>query len=338
MDLNTLWFVLIGVLFTGYFVLEGFDFGVGALAPFLGKTDSERRMVINTIGPHWDANEVWLLTAGGAIFAAFPGWYATLFSGFYLALFVLLAVLIVRGVALEFRSKREDAAWRKRWDWALSITSILAPVLLGVAFANLLEGVPIDGSQNFVGTFWDLFSPFSVLAGLMVLSGFLYHGAMFLKIKTSDPIMGRADKLGKTLWITTMVLALVVVGFVLFSPTMNSGKGALPTIIALLGFVAVAISGIVNTRKDSSLPFWLTTLSIVFLSAAFFMYMFPNVMISSLDPNYHLTIYNVASSAKTLQIMSLVAAFGVPIVLLYQGWSYWIFRKRLTEKPSDLHY
>ncbi|HMN12316.1 MAG TPA: cytochrome d ubiquinol oxidase subunit II, partial [Bellilinea sp.] len=262
----------------------------------------------------------------------------TLFSGFYLALFVLLAVLIVRGVALEFRSKREDAAWRKRWDWALSITSILAPVLLGVAFANLLEGVPIDGSQNFVGTFWDLFSPFSVLAGLMVLSGFLYHGAMFLKIKTSDPIMGRADKLGKTLWITTMVLALVVVGFVLFSPTMNSGKGALPTIIALLGFVAVAISGIVNTRKDSSLPFWLTTLSIVFLSAAFFMYMFPNVMISSLDPNYLLTIYNVASSAKTLQIMSLVAAFGVPIVLLYQGWSYWIFRKRLTEKPSDLHY
>jgi len=255
MDLNTLWFILVGVLFTGYFVLEGFDFGVGALVPFLGKNDTERRMILNTIGPHWDANEVWVLTAGGAIFAAFPGWYASLFSGFYLALFLVLAVLIVRGVAIEFRSKHDDMKWRTTWDWAISICSILAPVLWGVAFANILQGVPIDASQNYVGTFWNLFSPFSVLVGLMTLAGFVYHGSLFLKAKTSDPVLPKADKASKILWLVTIVLGLIVVIYTLFGSQMATGKGAVPVILAVLGILALAMSGILNTSKGAILPF-----------------------------------------------------------------------------------
>ena len=192
MDLNTLWFVLVAVLFTGFFVLEGFDYGVGILLPFVAKTDSERRRVINTIGPVWDGNEVWILTGGGAIFAAFPHWYATLFSGFYLALFLILAALIVRGVAFEFRSKDRSPAWRATWDWMIFVGSLLPALLWGVALANLLKGVPIDASKAYVGGFFDLLSPYTLVAGLASLSLFVTHGAIFLDLKSTDPIRSRA--------------------------------------------------------------------------------------------------------------------------------------------------
>lgn len=338
MDLNILWFILIGILFTGYFILEGFDFGVGILMPFLGKKDNERRMVLNTIGPNWDANEVWVITAGGAMFAAFPGWYASLFSGFYLALFLLLVVLIVRGVGIEFRSKQESPRWRNFWDWAISISSLLAALLWGVAFANILQGVPIDANQNYVGTFWNLFSPFSLVLGLLTLVGFTYHGAQFLRIKTTGQVLEKAAKVTNTLWIATMVLALAAAAILFLSSNMLDGKGALPVVLIVLGLVALIASGLTKGHAGNSLPFWLNTVAIALLSAAFFAVLFPNVLVSSIDPNFNLTIYNAASSTKTLRIMSIVAAIGVPIVLLYQGWSYWIFRRRLTDHPSDLHY
>ncbi|HEY65901.1 MAG TPA: cytochrome d ubiquinol oxidase subunit II, partial [Caldilineae bacterium] len=209
MDLNTLWFVLIGVLFTGFFVLEGFDYGVGILLPFLGRDDSDRRMIINTIGPFWDGNEVWLITAGGAMFAAFPHWYATMFSGFYLALVFMLLALIVRGVAFEFRSKDEDPRWRALWDWMIFIGSFVPALLWGVAVSNLVRGVPIDANKIYTGSFLDLLNPYALIGGLVTLSLFTLHGSIFLSLKTGDELLGRAEAAARTLWIPSLVLALL---------------------------------------------------------------------------------------------------------------------------------
>ena len=209
MELSTLWFILIAVLYIGYFVLEGFDMGVGILLPFLGKNETRRRMMINSIGPHWDGNEVWLLTAGGATFAAFPRWYASLFSGFYLPLFLMLIALIVRGVAFEFRSKDDNPRWKATWDWALFIGSLIPAILWGVAFSNFMRGVAIDASQNFVGSFWDLLNPYALVGGLTTLAVFTLHGAIFTVMKTDEPLSSDARNLAGKIWIGAILLSVV---------------------------------------------------------------------------------------------------------------------------------
>lgn len=338
MDLNTIWFILIGILFIGYFVLEGFDFGVGIWAPFLGKTDTERRMMLNTIGPHWDGNEVWLVTAGGAMFAAFPGWYAALFSGFYLPLLIILMALIVRGIALEFRSKDENPRWRSFWDWATCIGSVLPAFLWGVAFANMVKGVPIDAGGNFVGSFWNLINVYSILGGLVTLTGFMLQGAIYLSLKTADPIHSIARKTAARIWIVTCIVLLAAIIATYFYTDILTKLGFNPGAIPIFAVIAALTAGWFVRQKQDGWAFIMNTLAIILTTATVFMILYPRVMVSSLDPNFSLTIYNSASSPNTLRVMSFVALIFVPLVLLYQGWSYWIFRKRITADPGDLHY
>lgn len=332
-----LWFVLIIVLFTGFFFLEGFDYGVGILLPFVAKDDKERRVVINSIGPVWDANEVWLLTAGGAMFAAFPNWYATMFSGFYLALFVILVGLIVRGVAFEFRSKVEDPRWRKTWDYALFIGSLLPALLFGVAFANIVRGLEIDANMNYVGTFWDLLNPYSLLGGVVTLTLFTLHGALFLEMKTDGVIRERVTKLLRNLW---NVVAGVIVAFVVFSAIDTEMFNGLTIVqaVALTGAVlSLGFAGYSIYQAKYPQSFIGTSLIIVFVTLLLFASIYPNAMISTVSEANNITLKEAASSEYTLGIMTIVAVFFVPIVLLYQGWSYWVFRKRVTLE-SHLEY
>jgi len=330
MDLNTLWFVLIGVLFTGFFVLEGFDYGVGVLLPFVAKTDAERRRVINAIGPFWDGNEVWILTGGGAIFAAFPHWYATLFSGFYLALFLILAALIVRGVAFEFRSKDPSPRWRAAWDWAIFVGSLLPAILWGTALANLLKGVPIDARKAFTGGFFSLLSPYTLLAGLATLALFATHGAIFLNLKSAEPLRSRSLAImKKTGPLATVLLLLFGAGTYVWTDV-YARLGVNPGLVPLLALGSLLCAGYLIHRERMGVAFVMTTLTIVFTVATLFVALFPRVMVSSLDPAWSLTIYNAASTPYTLRIMSLVAALFVPLVLAYQGWTYWVFRHRIS--------
>jgi len=338
MDLNTLWFILIGILFIGYFILEGFDLGVGIWLPFLGKNDTHRRMIINTIGPHWDGNEVWLVAAGGAMFAAFPGWYATLFSGFYLALLLMLLALIVRGVALEFRSKSDNSRWRTFWDWAIFIGSLLPALLWGVAFANFVRGVPIDATKTFIGNFWDLINIYSVLGGLVTLTGFMLQGALFLTLKAAEPIQSAARTAARRIWvITSGVLILAVIATYFFTDILAK-LGVNPGPVPIGAVIAVLVCGWFIHQKLDGWAFIINSLAILLTTSTIFLILYPRVLVSILDPNFSLTIYNSASGPTTLKIMSTVALIFVPLVLLYQGWSYWVFRKRITADPSDLHY
>jgi cytochrome d ubiquinol oxidase subunit II len=337
MDLNTLWFLLIGVLFTGFFVLEGFDYGVGILLPFLGKTDTERRRIINTIGPVWDGNEVWILTGGGAIFAAFPHWYATLFSGFYLALFLMLAALIVRGVAFEFRSKDKSPAWRALWDWSIFFGSAIPALLWGVALANLLKGTPIDETKTFTGGFLDLLSPYTLLAGLATLTLFITHGAIFLNLKSTDPIRTRAAAATRKVGpVATVLLLLFAVGTYAWTDV-YARLGVNPGLVPLMALGALLAAGALIHQERMGWAFTMTTLTIVFTVATLFVSLYPRVMVSSLDPEWSLTIYNASSTPYTLKVMTVVAAIFVPIVLAYQAWTYWVFRHRITAE-SHLEY
>jgi cytochrome d ubiquinol oxidase subunit II len=340
MDLNTVWFILIAILYVGYFVLEGFDFGVGILLPFLGKDDTRRRMIINTIGPHWDGNEVWLITAGGATFAAFPGWYATLFSGFYLPLFLILLALILRGVAFEFRSKDENPVWRSLWDWAIFFGSLIPALLWGVAFGNLILGTPIDASMNYVGGFWNLLNPFALICGMVSLAGFIYHGAMFLSLKVSGKLLEDSRKMASVLWIPTAFLLGALIIFTITGTSILSQTGASVAVVvlAVLAELAVLASGWMQKTKREGWAFALTSASILLAAATVFVGLFPRVMVSNLDPALSLTIYNTASGPNTLQTMTIVAVIFVPIVLAYQAWTYWIFRKRISDKKETLHY
>jgi cytochrome d ubiquinol oxidase subunit II len=337
MDLNTLWFLLIGVLFTGFFVLEGFDYGVGILLPFLGKTDAERRRILNTIGPVWDGNEVWILTGGGAIFAAFPHWYATLFSGFYLALLLLLFALIVRGVAFEFRSKGESPAWRATWDWAIFGGSAVPALLWGVALANLLKGLPIDATKTFTGGFFDLLSPYALVSGLTSLALFVTHGAIFLDLKSSEPIRARAVATTKKVGpVATVLILLLVVGTYVWTDAF-SRLGVNPGLVPILALFSLLAAGALIHRSHMGWAFVMTSLTIALSVATIFLSLYPRVMVSSLDPDWSLTIYNAASTPYTLRVMSLVALVFVPIVLAYQAWTYWVFRHRITAE-STLEY
>jgi cytochrome d ubiquinol oxidase subunit II len=337
MDLNTIWFVLITVLFIGFFFLEGFDYGVGILHPFMSKDDKKRRVTLNTIGTFWDGNEVWVLTAGGAMFAAFPHWYATMFSGFYLALVLLLIALILRGVSFEFRSKDKNPAWRSLWDWMVFVGSFVPALLWGVAVANLIRGVPIDQDMNYVGGFFNLLNPYALLGGLMTLSLFTYHGAIFLTLKTTDDILEKAQSFAQKLWLPTTVL---VFGFVIasyFATDMFTKLGVDPGVSPLVAGVSLLLSGWFVKIKRSGWAFIMTGLTIAASVITVFVGLFPRVMVSSLNDAWSLTIYNASSTPYTLKIMTIIAVIFVPIVLIYQSWTYWTFRKRVSV-DSELEY
>ncbi len=325
MELTTFWFIAIAVLFTGYFVLEGFDFGVGALLPVLGRDERERRVVINTIGPVWDGNEVWVIAAGGAMFAAFPEWYATLFSGFYLPLLLILVALIVRGVAFEYRGKRDDPRWRARWDRAIVFGSLVPAVLWGVAFANIVRGVPVDAAGEYVGNLVDLLHPYALLGGLTTLALFVTHGAVFLALKTRGDIRVRANRLARRLGPPTAVTAVVFLGWTMVE--VSAGAAA----VALAGAAALALlAGLAANRvRREGWAFTGTAVAIGLVVVALFAALFPNVLPSSLDPAYSLTTANASSTPYTLRIMTWVALVFLPLVMGYQAWSYWVFRKRI---------
>jgi cytochrome d ubiquinol oxidase subunit II len=338
MDLNTLWFILVSVLFAGFFFLEGFDYGAGAMSTLLGRTNNERRLIINSFGPVWDGNEVWLLTAGGAIFAAFPHWYATLFSGFYLALFLILLTLILRIAAIEFRSKSDSPVWQKRWDIALVVGSAGPAFLWGVAVTNLVTGVPILSNMQYAGTLWNLLGPHDILGGLCFLALFCYHGCLFLDLKTDNEALRRRIKhYAPRLFLVMLVMLLIWLVCMFIMSNMFKSIPAL--ILTLLAAVGLVFSILTFLKGRSGLAFIGAGAGIVLFTFAVFAGMFPNVMISTIDKAYSLTIYTASSSAYTLKLMTIVAACLVPVVLAYQAWTYWIFRKRLTEKDvSELHY
>jgi cytochrome d ubiquinol oxidase subunit II len=336
--LQILWFILIAVLWIGFFFLEGFDFGVGMLLPFLGKKDNQRRAIINTIGSVWDGNEVWLLTAGGATFAAFPQWYATMFSGFYLALFLLLIGLILRGVAFEYRSKDPKPKWRNTFDWMIAVGSFLPSLLFGTAFANLARGVPINQEMMYTGSLLTLLNPFGLIGGLTMVAIFLLHGANFLTLKLDGELHDRARKTAKQLYFpaAAMVVVLAITTYIYTDITTKIGIN--PGVIPIASVVALLITIIFINRKMEGWAFISTSLHIVLTQVAFFTLMFPRVMVSSTNAAYSLTIYNASSSQYTLTIMSIVALIFVPIVVAYQGWSYYMFRKRITADPKALTY
>ncbi|EME23158.1 cytochrome d ubiquinol oxidase subunit II [Rhodococcus triatomae] len=332
MGLQELWFILIAVLFIGYFVLEGFDFGVGMLMPVLGRSkngsadnDTRRRVVLNTIGPVWDGNEVWLLTAGGAMFAAFPEWYATLFSGFYLPLLLILVALIVRVCAIEYRGKIDDATWRSRWDWGIILGSWVPAILWGVAFANIVRGVAIDENRQVVSGFFDLLNPYALLGGATTAIVFALHGAVFIALKTADEVHEDAVKLASRLSIPTVVIAGA---FVLWTQ-LAYGKG---WTWILVGIAAAALLGVValTAVAREGWAFVLTTVAVIGAVVLLFASLYPNVMPSTISDDYSLTIYNASSSPYTLKVMTWAAAFMTPVVLMYQGWTYWVFRKRIS--------
>jgi len=325
MELTTVWFCLVAVLWMGYFALEGFDFGVGILMPVLARDDAERRLLINTIGPVWDGNEVWVLVAGGATFAAFPEWYATLFSGFYLPLLLILLALIVRGVAFEYRAKRDSDRWRARWDKAIFWGSLVPAFLWGVAFANILRGVKIDADMEFAGGLLELLNPYAILGGFTTLLLFVTHGAMFISLKTDGPIRATARSTAGKAGVLAAVAAVAFLGWT--QVRTGSGGSAVLFVVAALSLVAGLLA---VGRGREGWGFLGTFLTILLGVAGLFVALFPDVMPTSLADGVSLTTTNAAATAYTLKIMTVVAVIFTPLVLVYQAWTYWVFRKRLT--------
>jgi cytochrome d ubiquinol oxidase subunit II len=328
MATTTVWFIAIAFFWTGYFVLEGFDFGVGALLPVLARDETERRVLLTTIGPVWDGNEVWFIVAGGATFAAFPEWYATLFSGFYLPLLAILLALIVRGVALEYRGKRDDAAWRRRCDRAIFTGSLVPAFLWGVAFANLVRGVPLDAHHAYAGTVLDLLGPYALLGGLTTLTLFVLHGAVFAALKTTGEVRRRANRLARG----AVAAAIAPAGLFLLLTQVLYGKPVTwaTVAVAALGLVATAVA---NARGREGSAFAGTATAVAFAVATLFLALFPHVMPSTIAPENGLTTANAAASPYTLKIMTVVGLAFTPLVLLYQGWTYWVFRRRIGAGP-----
>ncbi|CAB1128451.1 cytochrome bb' ubiquinol oxidase subunit II [Candidatus Hydrogenisulfobacillus filiaventi] len=332
MTLQALWFILVAVLFMGFFFLEGFDYGVGTLLPFLGKTDNDRRVMLNTIGPVWNVNEVWLITAGGALFAAFPEWYATMFSGFYLALVLMLLGLIARGVGLEYRSKESTAGWRKWWDSLVFGGSALLALLWGVAISDLAHGLAINAQFNYVGGFFGLLSLYSVFGGLTSLVVFALSGALYLRIRTEGAVRDAADKAIPKLGAT----ATVLLGLYLIWTSQQLGGavmahwGVLGVTVAALAWLAMLSERFFFNAKKPGWTFAMQGISIALVTAAMFIGLFPDVMISTINLKYSLTINNAASNPYTLGVMTIVALVMVPIVLAYQIWVHWMFRKPVS--------
>ncbi len=354
--LSILWFVLIAVLWTMYFVLEGFDFGVGMLLRIIGKDNQERTAIMRTIGPHWDGNEVWLLTAGGATFAAFPAWYASMFSGFYLALFLILVLLIFRVAAIEWRSKIDTDTWRSRWDWFHTVAAFLVPLIFGVAFANLVQGMKIEALNrltlqvipadqvatsmtsgttvfNLTGGFWSLFTPYTILGGLALTAICFAHGAQYLALRTDTHLEDRANKIASWAMPLATVLGAAWVIWGQFAYA-NNVWAWIPLVVAALAFIGSAALCQPATRKQGW-SFALSAVGIAGTVAWIFAAMAPDVMKSSINAAYSLTIANASSTVPTLQVMSIVALVLVPIVLGYTAWSYWVLRGRIKTTSVD---
>ena len=343
MHLSDLWFIAIATLWAGYFVLEGFDFGVGILLPFIGRDETRRRIMINTIGPVWDGNEVWLLTAGGATFAAFPGWYAAMFSAFYLPLLLILVALIFRGVAFEYRGKGargggrgDDAAWRRRWDAAIFGGSLLPAILWGVAFGNVLRGIRLDAAHNYAGNFFDLLNPYSLLGGLATLTLFTLDGALFLTLKTTGEVRRDAGLAARLAGLLAVVAGGGFLGWTEFSyrTEAHSATSAASIVLAAVAATALvaAVAAMLNRREG--LAFGSAAAGIAAVTAALFTALYPDVLPSTISAAYSLTTGNASSTAKTLALMTIIACVFLPFVLAYQGWTYWVFRKRLGATPQ----
>lgn len=337
MDLNTIWFVLIGVLFAGFFLLEGFDYGVGIISLLASSDDVERRMMLRTITPVWDGNEVWMLTAGGATFAAFPHVYATMFSGMYLALFLMLVGLILRGVAFEFRDKLEDMKWRRLWDGAIFIGSVLPAFLWGVAVANLVSGMKIGADMVYAGTFFDLLTPGTIIGGLAFLLVFAFHGAAYLNMR-----LGKYSLQEKIKKLALKLGLLAAVFYLMFGYGMYSCTGLLsttgPLLLIVLAVVAFVAAMLMMKAGLYSFSFVGTAVAVLCTTAGIFGGLFPNILISSLNPAWSLNIYNASSTPYTLSIMSIAALIFVPVVLIYQGVAYWHFRGTITEADLEEGY
>jgi len=330
LHLDTLWFILISVLWVGFFVLEGFDFGVGALHTLVGRTDTERRVAINTIGPWWDGNEVWLIVAGAGTFAAFPGWYSTMFSALYLPLLLVLAALMVRGVAFEFRGKRDDPRWQGAWTWCTIAGSVLIPLLLGVGLGDLLVGLPIDSAHEYTGSFWDLLTPYGLWTGATLLALSLLHGATFLAMRTTDQMRMRARALGRVLgWVASGF----VLGFVIWTLAVI-GNSDVPGPVEILALIAVVFAARLTHSDSDGWAFTCSAIAIAATVGSLFIELYPNVMVSSTNAAYNLTVANSASGHYALTVMTIVTALFLPIVLLYQGWSFHVFRGRITAPPD----
>jgi cytochrome d ubiquinol oxidase subunit II len=331
MDLELLWFCLIAALWAGYFLLEGFDFGVGMLLPVVGRDEEERRTMLRTIGPVWDGNEVWLVVAGGATFAAFPAWYATMFSGFYVALLLVLFFLIVRVVSFEWRTKHEGSRWRSTWTWANTVGSFGAPLIWGVGLSALLFGTPIDADGDYAGTFWDLFSPYTVAAGIAVVVLFAFHGATFLTLRTAGGLCERAQHAARRLAVPALLAGAAVLVWTVAIAIDRNDKNLFPSVLpATLGVLALALAGLFLLTGRNGRAFTMTGLATIALVATLFTSLYPRVMVS--DPSFQnsLTVDSAASSEYALQVMSVVALIFLPLVLVYQGWTYYVFRKRVT--------
>jgi cytochrome bd ubiquinol oxidase subunit II len=330
--LVTFWFVVLVVLWTGFLVLEGFDFGVGMLHGVVGRDEQGRRLAIQTIGPLWDGNEVWLIVAAAGTFAAFPGWYATMFSGLYLAMVVLLVALIARGVSFEFYGKRDGAGWRRAWDVATTYGSLLAPLLVGIALGNLLHGVPIGSDQEYAGNLVDLLNPYSLCCGLVLVLLCLLHGASFLALRTSGELRQRALRVGRLLG---PLAAVAVTGFAVWTQATAGGGAPLspPGVVAVVA--ALAAAWLVGRGRDA-LAFAATAVTMAAVVVTIFVALYPRVMVSTLGSGNDLTIANTASSPYTLKVMTVTAAILFPVVLAYQGWTYYVFRRRVGGDAADL--
>jgi cytochrome bd ubiquinol oxidase subunit II len=332
MSLDVVWFVIVAVFWTGFFILEGFDFGVGVLHKLVGRTDVERRVAINAIGPTWDGNEVWLIVGGAAIFAAFPSWYATWFSAGYLALFLVLVALIIRGVSFEWRAKLDADRWRGTWSWTLVVGSLLVPLLLGVALGDLLAGLPIDSSEEFTGSFWDLLTPYGLWLGVTLVALCLLHGATFLALKTTGAVRQRASGFAsKAAW--------PVVGFVAVYAGWTvalSAAGPWRIFAVAVPLAAVVASAVLIRGGHQGRAFAATAVGIGGTVAALFANVYPNVMVSSTSAANSLTVAGTASGDYALKVMTVVAVVMTPVVLLYQGWSYWTFRARVSAPPQPV--
>mgnify|MGYP001167324550 CR=1 FL=1 len=332
LSLNELWFILVAVLFVGFFFLEGFDFGVGMSTKFLARTDGERRTLINAIGPFWDANEVWLITAGGAMFAAFPHWYATLFSGYYAPFVVVLLALIARGVSFEFRGKVDNTRWKKTWDNVIFVGSLLPPFLFGVVFAGLLYGLPIDRQMEMQAGLFDMVNVYTVTGGVAVTLLCLVHGLLFTTLRTVKDLQERARNMAKRLLVPLALLLLVFGAMTIYMTDVFHVRGEILSVIAVCGVVAFVLAGAFISKKMDGWAFGMTGAVIVFAIAAVFIGLFPRVMISAIDSAFNLTVYNAASGPYSLKVMTIVAATLLPFVLGYQIWSYYVFRQGVSDK------
>jgi cytochrome d ubiquinol oxidase subunit II len=330
MNLQDVWFCLIGVLWAGYFVLEGFDFGVGMLLPFVPRDEGERGAMFESIGPVWDGNEVWLVVAGGATFAAFPAWYGTMFSGFYLALLLILFFLIIRVVSFEWREKSEDPRWRRAWMWANTVGSVGIALIWGIGLSSLLHGVPLDSQGNYVGGFSDLFTGYTVVGGIAFVLLFAFHGAIYLTLRTAGGLCERAQSAALRLALPAVAVGTGYLVWTVAVAVDRNDKDVFPPVLpAAIAIAARVLAALFVRLRRSGLAFALSAVGTLGLVATLFTSLYPRVMVSSPDFANSLTIQNAASAHYTLAVMSVVAAIFVPLVLLYQGWTYHVFRARV---------